>query len=64
MIHFAETHDNNRLAERSNTFARMRTALCALCSVNGAFGFANGVEWFATEKIDVHDAPSLSWQCC
>ncbi len=37
MIHFAETHDNNRLAERSNTFARMRTALCALCSVNGAF---------------------------
>jgi len=61
MIHFAETHDNNRLAEHSNTFALMRTALCALCSHNGAFGFANGVEWFATEKIDVHGATSLNW---
>ncbi|MBW2569379.1 MAG: glycogen debranching enzyme N-terminal domain-containing protein [Deltaproteobacteria bacterium] len=61
MVHFAETHDNNRLAERSTTYAMMRTALCALCSHNGAFGFANGVEWFATEKIDVHDAVSLNW---
>jgi len=61
MVHFAETHDNNRLAARSNTFARMRTALCALCSSNGAFGFANGVEWYATEKINVHEAPSLNW---
>ena len=61
MIHFAETHDNIRLAERSNSFARMRTALCALCSVNGAFGFANGVEWFARGKIDVHDATPLNW---
>jgi hypothetical protein len=39
----------------------MRTALCALSSHNGAFGFANGVEWFAAEKINVHDAPSLNW---
>lgn len=61
MVHFAETHDNNRLAARSPTWARMRTALCALASQNGAFGFANGVEWYATEKIDVHDAPSLNW---
>jgi starch synthase (maltosyl-transferring) len=61
MVHFAETHDNNRLAARSKTFARMRTALCALCSSNGAFGFANGVEWYATEKINVHEAPSLNW---
>jgi len=61
MVHFAETHDNDRLAARSKTYARMRTALCALCSKNGAFGFANGVEWFATEKIDVHDANSLNW---
>jgi starch synthase (maltosyl-transferring) len=60
-VHFAETHDNNRLASRSRVFARMRTALCALFSPNGAFGFANGVEWFATEKIDVHDSPSLNW---
>jgi predicted glycogen debranching enzyme len=60
-VHFAETHDNNRLASRSKTFARMRTTLCALCSHQGAFGFANGVEWFATEKINVHGAPSLKW---
>ncbi len=61
MIHFAETHDNNRLAARSHAYAKMRTALCALCSQNGGFGFANGVEWFATEKINVHDACSLNW---
>ncbi len=61
MIHFAETHDNNRLAARSIPYARMRTALSALFSANGAFGFANGVEWFATEKIDVHERPSLDW---
>jgi predicted glycogen debranching enzyme len=61
MVHFAETHDNPRLAQRSKVYARMRTALCALSSQNGAFGFANGVEWFATEKINVHDASSLNW---
>ncbi|MCU0614646.1 MAG: amylo-alpha-1,6-glucosidase [Desulfobacterales bacterium] len=60
-VHFAETHDNNRLASRSTTYAKMRTTLCALCSPNGAFAFANGVEWYATEKINVHDAPSLNW---
>ncbi len=61
MIHFAETHDNLRLAQRSKVYARMRTALSALCSQHGGFGFANGVEWFAMEKIDVHDAGSLNW---
>ena len=61
MVHFAETHDNNRLAEVSPAYAALRTALCALFSVNGGFGFANGVEWFATEKIIVHEAKSLNW---
>jgi len=61
LVHFCETHDNPRLAGRSTTYARMRTALCALLSECGGFGFANGVEWFATEKIDVHGAPSLNW---
>ena len=60
-VHFAETHDNPRLATRSQVYARMRTALCALYSHQGAFGFANGAEWYATEKINVHDAPSLNW---
>ena len=61
LVHFAETHDNLRLAATSLPYAKMRTALCALCAVQGAFGFANGVEWFATEKINVHEAPSLNW---
>lgn len=61
MVHFAETHDNNRLAATSQTYARLRTGLCALFSHNGAFAFANGVEWFATQKINVHEASSLNW---
>ena len=61
MVNFAETHDNPRLASRSEAYARMRTALCALSSQQGAFGFANGVEWFATEKINVHHSTSLNW---
>ncbi|MCP4692415.1 MAG: glycogen debranching protein, partial [Desulfobacterales bacterium] len=61
MIHFAETHDNPRLAATSVRYAMMRTALCALFSVHGGFGFANGVEWFARDKINVHQATSLNW---
>ncbi len=60
-IHYAETHDNNRLAARSRDYARLRTALSALCSIEGAFGITNGVEWFATEKVDVHGARPLNW---
>jgi glycogen debranching enzyme len=60
-VHFAETHDNPRLASRSQVYARMRTALCALFSDQGAYGFANGVEWYAVEKINVHNSPSLNW---
>jgi len=61
LIHFAETHDNNRLAAVSPDHARMRTALAALLSDAGAFGITNGVEWFATDKVDVHGAPALNW---
>ncbi len=61
LVHFAETHDNDRLASRSRAWARMRTALAALLSDAGAFGITAGVEWFAEEKIDVHGAPSLAW---
>lgn len=60
-IHFAETHDNNRLAATSPGWARLRTALAAFCSHTGGFGFANGVEWLATSKINVHDSPPLNW---
>lgn len=61
LVNFAETHDNTRLAARSQTYARMRTALSALASHNGAFGITNGVEWFADQRIDVHEASHLNW---
>ncbi|MFO7937957.1 MAG: amylo-alpha-1,6-glucosidase [Kiritimatiellia bacterium] len=61
LIHFAETHDNNRLATGGEIFARNRTMLSAMLSHQGAFGIVNGVEWFATEKIDVHGASALNW---
>ena len=61
LIHFAETHDNARLAATSQPYARLRTALAALCSEAGTFGITNGVEWFATTQIDVHGAPPLNW---
>jgi len=60
-VNYAETHDNPRLAARSHLWASMRTAVCALFAPQGAFGFANGVEWLATEKINVHESPSLNW---
>ena len=61
LVHFAETHDNERLAARSHTYARLRTALTAMCSHTGAFGITNGVEWLADQKLDVHAATSLNW---
>ncbi len=61
LVHFAETHDNERLAAKSAAWAALRVKTAALFSVAGAFGLANGVEWLATEKIDVHDANSLAW---
>ena len=61
MVHFAETHDNNRLAAVSQKYAALRTALSALLSYNGSLGITNGVEWFATEKIDVHGSAPLHW---
>jgi predicted glycogen debranching enzyme len=59
--HFAETHDNLRLAAKSPLWAKMRTALCALFSVDGSFGITNGVEWYAAERVNVHGSASLNW---
>jgi len=39
----------------------MRTGIAALFSQNGGFGITAGVEWYATEKIDVHQLNSLNW---
>ena len=59
-VHFAETHDNNRLAEQGRSWALMRTALSALGSANGAWAITAGLEWLAKEKIDVHGCSSLN----
>ena len=61
LVHFAETHDNDRLAKGGHVYARLRVQLAALLSHQGAWGIANGVEWYATEKIDVHDGGDLNW---
>ncbi len=61
LVHFAETHDNDRLAKGGKTYARLRVGLSALLSWQGAWGMANGVEWYCTEKIDVHGKNGLNW---
>ncbi len=61
LVHFAETHDNDRLAKSGETYARLRVQLAALLSWQGAWGIANGVEWFCKEKIDVHGKNDLNW---
>ena len=61
LVNFVETHDNDRIAKKGRKYAEMRTALTALTSPAGAFGFSNGVEFLADEKIDVHGKTSLNW---
>ena len=61
LVNFAETHDNNRLAATSETYARLRFLVNALLAEGAAFGFANGAEFFAVEKIDVHGAGGLNF---
>lgn len=61
LINFAETHDNDRIAKKGRKYAEMRIALTALTAPAGAFGFSNGVEFLADEKIDVHGKTSLNW---
>jgi starch synthase (maltosyl-transferring) len=61
LVHYSETHDNDRLAKRGATWSRLRNYLCALTSECGAFGFTGGVEWLATEKIEVHQARGMAW---
>jgi len=61
LVHYSETHDNPRLAAKSAAWSRARNRLCALTSLNGAFGFTSGVEWLATERVDVHQAGGMAW---
>lgn len=61
LVHFAETHDNDRLAKGGERYARLRVTLAAMLSWQGAWGIANGVEWLCEEKIDVHGKNKLNW---
>jgi predicted glycogen debranching enzyme len=61
LVHYSETHDNERLAVRGRAWSLLRNRLCALASISGGFGFTCGVEWLATEKIDVHGQTGLAW---
>jgi glycogen debranching enzyme len=61
LVHYSETHDNERLAARGRTWSLLRNRLCALASVSGGFGFTCGVEWLATEKVRVHGSAGMAW---
>ena len=61
LVHYSETHDNERLAVKGKAWSLLRNRLCALTSVSGGFGFTCGVEWLAAEKIKVHGANGLNW---
>ena len=60
LISFAETHDNLRLAASGRTYARLRFLVTSLLATGG-FGFANGAEFLATQKIDVHGRGALNF---
>jgi len=61
LVHYSETHDNDRLAAKGRAWSLLRNRLCALGSVSGGFGFTCGVEWLATEKIRVHGSTGMAW---
>lgn len=61
LVHYSETHDNDRLAMRGREWSLFRNELSALTSVGGAYGFTCGVEWLAAEKVNVHSSRGLSW---
>ena len=61
LVHYSETHDNERLAAKGRAWSLLRNRLCALTSTSGGFGFSCGVEWLAKERIDVHASSDLAW---
>jgi glycogen debranching enzyme len=61
LVHYAETHDNERLAKRGRTWSLMRNRLCALTAPGGGYGFTCGVEWLAAEKLEVHQSRGMAW---
>lgn len=61
LVHYSETHDNLRLAERGRRWSLLRNRLCALTSMSGGYGFTCGVEWLAPERVNVHSSRGLAW---
>ncbi|TVR39248.1 MAG: amylo-alpha-1,6-glucosidase, partial [Planctomycetota bacterium] len=67
LVHYSETHDNQRLAARftdrqqARMWSLLRNRLCALTAVAGGFGFTAGVEWLADEQLNVHNSRGLNW---
>jgi len=72
LVHYSETHDNSRLAANGGVpgqpatpegrrWSLFRNRLAALTSIQGGFGFTAGVEWCATEQINVHSSRGLAW---
>lgn len=61
LVHYSETHDNERLATRGRSWSLLRNRLCALASISGGFGFTCGVEWLAPERVNVHSSCGLAW---
>jgi len=60
-VHYSETHDNERLAQKGRDWSLLRNRLCALSSSSGGYGFTCGVEWLASEKLNVHSSRGLAW---
>jgi starch synthase (maltosyl-transferring) len=61
LVHYSETHDNERLAKKGRAWSLMRNRLCGLTSASGGYGFTCGVEWLAKERIRVHELTGLAW---
>jgi len=61
LVHYSETHDNERLAKRGRIWSLMRNRLCALTSASGGYGLTCGVEWLAPERVNVHSSRGLAW---
>lgn len=52
---------SDRVPERARRWALLRNQLCALTSIAGGYAITNGVEWLATERVNVHSARGLAW---
>jgi starch synthase (maltosyl-transferring) len=61
LVHYSETHDNERLAKRGRAWSLLRNRLAALTCQSGAWGYTCGVEWLADERLEVHQARGMNW---